>query len=46
MILDDVVRPKGRVKLGSALAEFGRSVRGLDPDISRDPTLAMPIDFG
>jgi plasmid stability protein len=46
MILDDVVRPKGRVKLGSALAEFGRSVGGLDPDISRDPTPAMPIDLG
>ena len=42
MILDDALRPRGRVKLGSALAEFGC---GLDADISRDPTPAMPIDL-
>jgi plasmid stability protein len=46
MILDDAVRPKERVKLGSALAAFGRSVGGLDLDISRDPTPAVPIDLG
>jgi plasmid stability protein len=45
-ILDEAVRPKERVKLGSALAAFGRSVGGLDLDISRDPTPAMPIDLG
>jgi hypothetical protein len=45
MILDDAVRPKERVKLGSALAAFGRSVGGLDLDISRDPTPATPIDL-
>ena len=46
MILDKAVRPKERVKLGSALAAFGRSVGGLDLDISRDPTPAKPIDLG
>jgi len=46
MILDEAVRPKDRVKLGSALAAFGRSVGGIDLDISRDPTPAEPIDLG
>ena len=45
-ILDQAVRPGQRVKLGSALAAFGRSVGGLDLDISRDPTPAVPIDLG
>jgi len=45
-ILDEAVRPRERVKLGSALAAFGRSVGGLDLDISRDPTPAEPIDLG
>jgi hypothetical protein len=39
------VRPRGRVKLGSALTAFGRSVGGLDLDISRDQTPATPIDL-
>ena len=45
-ILDKAVRPKERVKLGSALAAFGRSIGGLDLDISRDLTPAMRIDLG
>jgi antitoxin FitA len=45
-ILDEAVRPEERVKLGSALAAFGRSVGGLDLDISRDATPAIPIDLG
>ena len=44
-ILDEAVRPKERVKLGSALAAFGRSVGGLNLDISRDPTPMTPIDL-
>jgi antitoxin FitA len=44
-ILDEAVRPAGRIKLGSVLAAFGRSVGGLDLDISRDPTPAEPIDL-
>jgi plasmid stability protein len=46
MILDEAVRPRERLKLGSALAAFGRSVGGLDLDISRDPIPAEPIDRG
>ena len=45
LILDEAVRPRERVKLGSALAAFGRSLGGLDLDISRDPTAAEPIDL-
>jgi plasmid stability protein len=46
MILDEAVRPKDRVKLGSALAAFGRSFGGIDLDTLRDPTPAEPIDLG
>jgi antitoxin FitA len=45
-ILEEAVCPKERVKLGSALAAFARSVGGLDLDVSRDPTPAEPIDLG
>ncbi|MBV8090715.1 MAG: plasmid stability protein [Alphaproteobacteria bacterium] len=45
MILDEAVRPRERVRLGSTLAAFGKSVGGLDLDISRDPTPAEPIDL-
>jgi antitoxin FitA len=45
-ILEEAVRPNERVKLGSALAAFARSVGGLDLDASRDPTPAEPIDLG
>jgi plasmid stability protein len=37
MTLDDAILPKERMKLGSALAAFGKSVGGLDLDISRRP---------
>jgi hypothetical protein len=45
MILDAAVRPEERVKFGSTLAALGRSVGGLDLDISREPTPAKPIDL-
>jgi antitoxin FitA len=44
-ILDEAVRPLGRVKLGSALAALARPFGGLDLDISRDKTSAEPIPF-
>jgi plasmid stability protein len=44
-ILDEAVRPKERVKLGSALAAFARSVGVFDLDISRDSTPAEPIEL-
>ena len=45
MILNEAVRPRDRIKLGSALAAFGKSVGGLDLEISRDQTPAEPIDL-
>ena len=44
VILEDAVRPEGRVKVGSALAAFGRRYGGLDLDVTRDdsPRAASP----
>jgi antitoxin FitA len=36
VILEDAVRPEGRVKIGSALAALGRRFGGLDLNITRD----------
>lgn len=49
-ILEDAVRPEGRVKLGSLLAEIGRKARLTDEDFAvfeqvRDKTPAEPVDF-
>lgn len=44
-ILDEAVRPKERMRLGSALAALTRSCGGLDLDMSRDATPAEPIDL-
>jgi plasmid stability protein len=44
-ILEDVVRPKLRLKIGSELAAFGQRCGGLDIDISRDQTLTVPAEF-
>jgi antitoxin FitA len=35
-ILEEAVRPQERVKIGSALAAFGRRFGGVDLDITRD----------
>lgn len=37
-ILDATVRPQGRVKIGSALAAFGRSFGGIDFAVPREQT--------
>jgi plasmid stability protein len=42
-ILDEAVRPIGRIKLGSALAALAEPFGGLDLDILRDKTPAEPI---
>ena len=39
-ILDQAVRPEGRVKLGSALVELFRPLGGVDLEIDRDPSPA------
>jgi plasmid stability protein len=44
-ILESVVRPEERVKLGSLLAEIGRDVGGVDLEIERDRTRGEPVDL-
>ena len=44
-ILENSVRPEGRIKLGSLLAEIGREVGGVDLEIERDRTPAEPVSF-
>ena len=45
-ILDEAVRPATRTKLGSALAELAKPFGGLELRITRDRTLAQPVDLG
>ena len=44
-ILEEAVHPQERVKIGSALAEFGRRFGGVDLDIARDATPTEPATF-
>ncbi|KWK79994.1 plasmid stability protein [Burkholderia ubonensis] len=44
-ILEKAVRPEGRVKLGTLLAEIGREIGGVDLDIQRDTTPTEPMNF-
>ena len=44
-ILDAAVRPAARVKVGSALAAFGRRLGGLDLEIARDKTSTEAAKF-
>jgi plasmid stability protein len=49
-ILENAVKPEGRVKLGSLLAEIGRKVKLTDEDFAvfenmRDKTPAEPVSF-
>ena len=44
-ILENAVRPDGRIKLGSLLAEIGREVGGVDLEIERDRTPAEPVSW-
>ena len=44
-ILDEAVRPEGRLKLGSELAEFGRRFGGLEIKTTRDPSPTEPASF-
>jgi len=43
-ILESAVKPEGRIKLGSMLAEIGRALGGVDLEITRDKTLAEPFE--
>ena len=44
-ILEEAVRPKVRVKIGSELAAFGQRFGGLDLNVSRDQTPTEPAEF-
>ena len=44
-ILEGAVRPEGRVRLGTLLAEIGREVGGVDLELGRDRTSAGPMSF-
>jgi len=44
-ILEEAVRPKSRIKIGSELAAFGQRFGGMDLDVKRDPTPTEPATF-
>lgn len=44
-ILDDIARPKDRLKMGDALVELFRPLGGVDLDITRDRTPVEPLSF-
>ena len=44
-ILESAVRPEGRIRLGTLLAEIGREAGGVDLEIERDRTPAEPVSF-
>lgn len=44
-ILESAVRPEGRIKLGTLLAEIGREAGGVDLEIKRDQTPVDPMSF-
>jgi plasmid stability protein len=45
LILEAAVKPEGRVKLGSLLAQIGREAGGVDLDIERDRTPDVPLSL-
>ena len=45
LILENAVRPEGRIKLGSLLAEIGREVGGVELEIERDKAVVEPVSF-
>ena len=44
-ILEEAVRPKTRVKIGSELAAFGQRFGGLDLNVTRSQTPTEPAEF-
>jgi antitoxin FitA len=45
VILEEAVRPEGRLKVGSALAAFGRRFGGLDLNVTRDESSPRAASF-
>ena len=44
-ILETAVKPEGRIKLGTLLADIGRELGGIDLKVERDKTPAEPLRF-
>ncbi|HEF5872710.1 TPA: Arc family DNA-binding protein [Burkholderia cenocepacia] len=44
-ILEQAVRPGGRPRLGTLLAEIGREAGGIDFEVRRDKTRTDPMSF-
>lgn len=44
-ILEEVVRPKGRVKIGAELAAFGQQFGGIELTLIRDQRPTEPASF-
>ena len=44
-ILEQVVRPKARIKIGSELASFGKRSGGLTLKVERDQSPTEPAEF-
>ena len=48
-LLEEAVKPQGRLKLGSLLADVGRKAKLTDEEVAlinqRDPSLPRPVNF-
>ena len=44
-ILEEAVRPENRLRIGSALAAFGRQIGGIDRAVARDQKPTDPAAF-
>ena len=44
-ILEEAVRPRDRIKLGTLLAQIGQELGGVELDIQRDKTPVEPMSF-
>ncbi|MBS0456778.1 MAG: Arc family DNA-binding protein [Proteobacteria bacterium] len=48
-VLEEAVKPRGRLKLGSLLADIGRKMKLTDAEVAllnrRDPAPPRPMDF-
>jgi plasmid stability protein len=45
LILDEAVRPKAPVRLGTLLAQIGQDFGGVELDVARDKAPAEPASF-
>ncbi len=49
VLLEEAVKPQGRLKLGSLLSEVGRKMKLTDEEVAqisqRDPALPRPVSF-